>query len=128
VAANPPALRLDLDLSRPDVATLTVSGECDLAEAPRLLEVIRGAARAAAEVRVVIDGLEFIDSAGLHALHRAKRELGEAKRRLVLVGPTPGVRRVLEISKLDTYFDVRDHSDFDGGDHADALSRSPERA
>jgi anti-anti-sigma factor len=102
-------MTIDLELPEPDVAVLRVAGECDYGEAPRLAEAIRNAASSVRVVRLDLRNLEFIDSSGLNAMYQAKVALEAASARLVLVGPTPGVLRVLQIARLDNHFDVRDH-------------------
>jgi anti-anti-sigma factor len=50
---------------------------------------------------VDISGLTFIDSAALHEIVRAHRELRAAGCLLALVGPNRQVARILELSALD---------------------------
>ena len=55
-----------------------------------------------------LGGVATISSAALGkllGLHRAVRAAGG---RLTLLNPTPGVRRVLRLTRLDTVLDVRD--------------------
>lgn len=81
-----------------DVHLVTLEGELDLDSAeglPEWLLEISGS-------RVVIDlsRLSFMDSSGISAIVRARNELGDA---LVLSRPQPNVRRVLEVTGLDSW-------------------------
>ena len=86
---------------RPDAATwlVTVSGELDLATAPRL-EAIFEALEPAPSDRVVVDlaAVTFLDSSGIRALVRAKRRLDDLRAALVVDGASPSARQVLEIA------------------------------
>ena len=94
--------------ARGSVAVVTVTGECDMSESPRLAETLRDVATHASEVHVVLSGLMFLDSSTLQVLHRASAELAAKRARLVLVAPTPAIRRVLQIARLDTHFEIRE--------------------
>jgi anti-sigma B factor antagonist len=76
---------------------LALHGELDLSSLDRLpLErVLEARPR-----RLVIDlrDLEFLDVAGLHGLLNASEVLRRHGCRLVLVGATPGTRRLLELT------------------------------
>jgi anti-anti-sigma factor len=52
-------------------------------------------------VVIGLEHCELIDSIALAALFRARDDFARQGRRLVMGGPTPQVRRVLEISGLD---------------------------
>ncbi|MEJ2407965.1 MAG: STAS domain-containing protein [Novosphingobium sp.] len=55
--------------------------------------------------RVVLDlsHVDFIDSTGLGVLVSMLKQMG-AKGRIAIVGASPAVRRLLEITRLDTLF------------------------
>jgi anti-sigma B factor antagonist len=81
-----------------------VSGELDLATAPRLEEVL---ADVSSGETLVIDlsGCTFLDSAGIRTLVAAARErLGSGKLRLVTADP--GIVRLLEITGVHTLIHV----------------------
>jgi len=87
--------------------TLEVCGEVDMATAPELerelLRLLSGPARI---VTVDLSSTSFMDSQGLHALAAG---LGTARANgtaMALRAPTPGVRRVLEISGADQLFQL----------------------
>lgn len=89
------------------VRRLALRGELDVHAAQRLaadLEAhVQDGDRA---VHLVMDQLDFIDSAGLRALVDVDRRMRESGRRLVLEHPSRPVRHVLRIADLDEHFDI----------------------
>jgi anti-sigma B factor antagonist len=110
VAANNGVLRLEVD------------GEIDVSSAPGLLDSVLCAALASDHRQVVIDlrHVTFIDSCGLSAVLETNRRLRHNGAHLVIVRPSGMVRRLFEMTGLDSVLDLRpDWSD----DHT-ALSGS----
>ncbi|GAA3085856.1 STAS domain-containing protein [Streptomyces roseofulvus] len=98
-----PNLEVDVEIRDGRTAVLTVSGELDMETADRLREVLAeqfGQGRR----RVVLDlsALDFMDSSGLNVLIQAVIRAREAGGDLYLAGPTPAVRRILEITGVTT--------------------------
>jgi anti-sigma B factor antagonist len=85
----------------PEVIALDLHGELDLMTSPKFATVLGESIRLASKNVVVdLDGLSFIDSAGLHVLLNAQRRLTRHSRRLIVrCGPGP-VRRAIELSRL----------------------------
>ena len=89
------------------------NGEIDLYTAPRLQSelaaVIAGAAPAS---RVVVDmsGVDFCDSTGMNVLLSSLRRAKERGGQLELAAPRPGVRKILQVTGLDSVFTVLDES------------------
>ncbi|HEU5206183.1 MAG TPA: STAS domain-containing protein [Gaiellaceae bacterium] len=81
-----------------------VTGELDLATAPRLDEAL--AESTAAVIVVDLSGCTFLDSAGIRALVGTARSLEEAGRGLRLVTVDAGILRLLEITGVDTLIQV----------------------
>ena len=77
-----------------------LEGELDLATSQDLLTAIRG--RPADDEPLTLDfsDITFMDSSGLRALLEAAKDRGDDQL-LVIVDPSPQVRRVLEISLPD---------------------------
>ena len=94
---------------RPDGPVLELSGELDLATAPKLEDELRRVERDKPAV-IVLDmrPLEFMDSSGLRALLTADTRAREAGRRLVLVRGDERVQRVLSITRLDERLEIVD--------------------
>lgn len=87
-----------------------VHGDLDMGTAPLLAETI---ASAGGGTRVALDltTCSFVDSAALRVITEAGRDLADAGGRLALVVTDPGIRRVLEITAVDTLLPV--HSTLD---------------
>lgn len=81
-----------------------VSGELDLATAPRLEEAL---ADVSTETLVIdLSGCTFLDSAGIRTLVGAARERSTTGSTLRLVTADPGILRLLEITGVDTLIHV----------------------
>jgi anti-anti-sigma factor len=86
---------------------LHVSGEIDLQVADELREA--GLAAAAADgVAIDLSQVSFIDSSGLAALIEINNATQDAGQQLTLVNPSRTVRRILEITGLNSAFAVID--------------------
>src|SRR5439155_20803159 len=88
-----------VEVRREGDGRFVVEGELDVSKAEQLGEVLWADLRAGSSVVVGLSGLAFMDSQGLRlflrlALHAEQRGLGP----VVLVNPSPAVRRILEIS------------------------------
>jgi anti-sigma B factor antagonist len=84
-----------------DIAVLAVTGEVDMATAPELARAIGLVSDHARRVVVDFTGVTFLDSSGLNALVRGRRELGEQGIALRVVVPSGSpVHRVFEITQL----------------------------
>ncbi len=86
------------------VAAVFVTGELDLATAPRLDDAL--AAVSADVVVIDLSGCTFLDSAGIRALVGTAKELDASGRSLRLATSDPGILRLLEITGVDTLIQV----------------------
>ena len=93
-----------------DHTTVTISGEIDLYTAPRLHSELGAVLADGMPTRVVIDmsGVEFCDSTGMNVLLSAMKRLRERGGSLELAAPRSPVRRILQVTGLDTVFSVHD--------------------
>jgi anti-sigma B factor antagonist len=101
---------LELDVTkRRGAAVVAVSGEVDVATAPRLREQIV-ALVADGERRIVCDleAVEFLDSTGLGVLVGALKRVRTHDGELVLVCTKPSLLKVFEITGLTRVFDIQD--------------------
>ena len=79
-------------------AVVEVVGELDLSTVGHWEATVGRAARGAETVVLDVSAVEFLDSAGVHALFRMLTTLQGQHKRLVIVAPQDGrVRRLLEI-------------------------------
>jgi anti-sigma B factor antagonist len=83
---------------------VTVSGEIDVATSPRLrTELTALLARGADDLTVEFGGVTFVDSSGLGVLVAIYKRLREdGKGRIHIVGAQPPVRKVFEITGLES--------------------------
>ncbi|MFC5748843.1 STAS domain-containing protein [Actinomadura rugatobispora] len=90
-------------------AVVTATGELDLYTAPRLQTALAGLLREQLD-RVVVDmsGIDFCDSTGMNVLLSAFKRLKERGGTLELAAPRPAVRRILQVTGLDSVFTVID--------------------
>ena len=96
--------------SQGDHTVVAVSGEIDLYTAPRLHSELAAAVTGEAPARVVVDmaGVDFCDSTGMNVLLAALRRARERGGDLVLAGPRPAVRKILQVTGLESVFTVLD--------------------
>lgn len=88
-------------------AILVLSGEIDMATAPRMVSRFQELAdKGLTEVIVDAREVSFIDSSGIHGLIEGKRIIHEKGSTIVLV-PSRQVRRVLEIVFPEPLFAAR---------------------
>ena len=88
-----------------DAPGVAVHGEVDLSVAEALEEALEAAIRESVGAFVVdLSDLDFIESAGLHVLLRARGLLGREDRALAVVCPHGPVRRVFELAGLSELF------------------------
>ena len=85
---------------------VALRGELDSADAAAVAAAL--AATAASEPQIIVDlaGLEFIDSSGVAALARGRRQAWRAGGDLVLAAPQQQVLRVLAVIRLADAFSV----------------------
>lgn len=97
---------------RPDGVHVELTGELDLATAPKLDDEL-GRVEEGAPGVIVLDlrPLSFMDSSGLRALLAADSRARDAGRRLVLVRGDERVQRVLRITRLDERLEIVDDAD-----------------
>jgi anti-sigma B factor antagonist len=90
---------------------MSVTGEIDLYTAPRLHSELTSALAASTPVQLVVDmaGVEFCDSTGMNVLLAAQRRAREAGGDLSLASPRPAIRKVLQVTGLESVFTVVDN-------------------
>ncbi|WP_328594290.1 STAS domain-containing protein [Actinomadura macrotermitis] len=90
-------------------AVVTATGELDLYTAPRLQTALAALLRDQVD-RIVVDlsGIEFCDSTGMNVLLSAMKRIDERGGSFELAAPRTAVKRILQVTGLDTVFTVRD--------------------
>ncbi len=92
--------RLEAGTSRYRV--IRIYGECGLPDVEGLQDTLSLAAGENEDVVIGLEHCEFIDSMALAALVREHDRGQEDGRQLVMAAPTAQIRRVLQVSRLDT--------------------------
>jgi len=108
--ASVPAVELKVSTrSHAGHTILTVVGEIDLYTAPRLQAEFTRLLEIGPD-RVVIDmsGVEFCDSTGMNVLLSALKRMRERGGALEVASPRPAVRKILQVTGLDSVFTVHD--------------------
>jgi anti-sigma B factor antagonist len=91
-----------------DACVVAVTGELDAQTAPELTTTASAGLDAPETHQLVLDLSEvtFIDSTGIAALVRLRRRTLDAGKRLLLRNPGVRVVKVLEITALNSIFDI----------------------
>ncbi len=95
-----------------DIPIIELEGEVDVYTAPQLkqqmVSLLEGGSR-----QMVIDltNVEYLDSTALGVLIGGLKRIREHDGNMVLVCPSPRIRRVFEITGLDKIFDIYNSSD-----------------
>jgi len=89
---------------------VTISGEIDLYTAPRLHSELNAVLAEGMPTRVLIDmsGVEFCDSTGMNVLLSCLRRVRELGGELEIAAPRPAVRKILQVTGLDSVFTLVD--------------------
>lgn len=107
-AADGVAFELATQDSGFDRSVVTLSGELDLVAADRLARCLEHAIVNVRSVVVDLRGLAFMDSAGLGVLVRAQARATKTGCRLILVRGPLQIDRLLELTGLESRFEIRD--------------------
>jgi len=90
-------------------AVMSIVGEIDLYTAPRLqAEFARLLENGPSRVVIDMSGVEFCDSTGMNVLLSALKRLRERGGGLEVAAPRPAVRKILQVTGLDSVFVVHD--------------------
>jgi anti-sigma B factor antagonist len=88
---------------------LALSGELDVVSAPQLEQLLSEVlAQPHARVMLDLNGLQFVDSAGVSVLIKAKQRAGAEGRTLVLRRPTEQLERVFALVGLADWLAIED--------------------
>ena len=105
-------MELEIQQSERDGKTLiTVRGEVDLYSSPKLREAVtKAAAKLDGDVHVDLRAVPYMDSSGVATLVEGYRAANDHKKKLVLLAPSHAVLKVLQLSRLDSVFTIRDEA------------------
>jgi anti-sigma B factor antagonist len=89
------------------VTIVEVAGDVDVSKATELRDLLGGlVGETGPGVLVDLDGVRFIDSAGIGILVTAQRRAGEAGRRFGVAAPGAAVARAFELTRTNRVLDV----------------------
>lgn len=91
-----------------EASVLVLYGELDIASAPRLDQALIEAESRERRIVVDLSGLQFMDSAGLHALLGANERCSRNGCSLSLLRGPRQVHRVFELTQADRVFTFED--------------------
>ncbi|TMR99424.1 STAS domain-containing protein [Nonomuraea basaltis] len=90
-------------------ALVAVTGEIDLYTAPRLQsEFTRLLQDGPSRVVIDMSAVDFCDSTGMNVLLSALKRMKEQGGSLEVAAPRPAVRKILQVTGLDSVFTVHD--------------------
>jgi anti-sigma B factor antagonist len=102
--ATPDEFDVTVETPRDGTIVVHVIGDLDLATSPRVDDALSSAD--AAHVVIDLAGCTFLDSSGVRVLVEAVRNASGTGRQVSLVAADTGIRRVLEITGVDTMVPV----------------------
>ena len=91
-----------------DLLRATLSGEFDLAAVPQFRSAVEHAQTPWERAEIDMADVAFMDSSGLQALVHLNNAAHEQGFTVTLVRPSHPVRRLLELTGLESQFAVRD--------------------
>ncbi len=98
---HPPTAFRVMDVGMRGAPGVAVHGEVDVAAVPTLVAALDQAIRESTGAFVIdLCDVEFLDSAGLSVLLRARALLGRDDRQLAVVCPPGAVRRLFEVAGI----------------------------
>ncbi len=93
-----------------NIIILDINGEIDLYNAPEIKENIKGHMESG-KVNIIInlDKVSYIDSSGIGVLISSLSNLKKAGGALKIINVYASVRKVFELTKLTSFFDIYDN-------------------
>ncbi|AVP96387.1 anti-sigma factor antagonist [Ahniella affigens] len=90
---------------------LDVRGEVDLSWSQELRGAVLKALQQHDALAVRLAAVDYIDSSGIAALVEGFQQARGKQQPFILLTPSPSVRAVLELARLDRVFQIREHLD-----------------
>ncbi len=93
----------------PRLVIVDVAGEIDVTSVSRIRDTLGDLTKAVSpQILVNLSRATYIDSSGLGVLMAARRDVLKGGGRMVLCGMSKDVRMVLELTRLNKFFDICD--------------------
>ncbi|MFQ3550063.1 MAG: STAS domain-containing protein [Armatimonadota bacterium] len=101
-------IRLETNLTEANgIKILHVSGEIDVYTAPQFKEAVNGVLTTGQKHLIInMENVSYMDSSGFGALLSATKRLRPVGGTVSLVNCNQSIKRILQITKLDTIFSV----------------------
>ena len=91
----------------PQGTVIRARGEIDLHYQPEFQRALLEVCREEPAILVIdLSKVDYMDSSGVGTLVQVARQIKDSGGKLVLAAPTPRVKRILEITRLDRYFTI----------------------
>ena len=90
---------------------LDVEGNVDLRNSPAMRKALLDNLKKSARVIVNLEKVPYIDSSGIATLVEGLKASQNLKNRLLLAGLSPMARKVLELTRLTTVFEIYENAD-----------------
>ncbi|MCE5324703.1 STAS domain-containing protein [bacterium] len=99
--------KIDVRTLEKELPLIELEGEVDVYTAPQLKQqIINILESGAKELMVNLTKVDYLDSTALGVLIGGLKRMREADGNMVLICPSPRIRRVFEITGLDKIFDI----------------------
>lgn len=86
-----------------------VSGQVDLYTSPNFRKYVLDAVeKSTEEVVIVLEEVEYMDSSGVATLVEGLRSARKKNRNFSLANPSPAVRKILNLARLESVFPILD--------------------
>ncbi len=85
---------------------VSVRGRLTIDTSPELLEEFRRTVRHADRIKVNLKAVEYLDSSGISVLIQGLKLAQEKSTDYVLLDPSPKVQAVIDLSQLQTFFQI----------------------
>ena len=89
------------------MCAISATGELDLAAIDEFIDVVRDSLSRCHTVEIDLADVSFIDSSGLGALVRLRKEAGSEDASLYLTNVTDATDRLLRLTGLIDFFEIR---------------------
>jgi anti-sigma B factor antagonist len=103
---------MDVKTAEKELPIIALEGEVDVYTAPQLKQQIINILESGAKELVVdLTKVDYLDSTALGVLIGGLKRMREVDGNMVLICPSPRIRRVFEITGLDKIFDIFNSED-----------------
>ena len=100
-------MKIEIDTTA-DESLVKVEGDVDLYSSPKLRKaVLEAVKKSVTGAGVHLGAVSYMDSSGVATLVEGLRSAKEHDKTFALIAPSHAVKKVLELARLDSIFEVR---------------------